>query len=270
MKKFFIILLSLVLCPLSLVGCGNQDDDKIKVGTIKYLNVTEEAFDKFYPDSDSKHIFYNDLNNMTMALQSGQIDEMSVYESVAKYFVDHNPKFEVIEPAEEMTDLFCCSMRDKDVELKNEFDAAISQMTNDGTLSRLVKRYIAEVNFNETPPVIRMPEFYNDSMVKIGVTGDLPMLDYIRPDGLPAGFNTAVLAEISQRIEKNFVLVQVESGERAIALNSGEVDVIFWAVVPDKRSLIPEDFDHPEGMTFTRPYFSDTIVHVKLKNEVTR
>ena len=59
-----------------------------------------------------------------MALQAGRIDEMSIYESVANYFVDHNPKFEVIEPAEEMTDLFCCAMRDKDVELKNEFDAA--------------------------------------------------------------------------------------------------------------------------------------------------
>ena len=257
--------MSLVLCPLSLFGCGNQDDDKIKVGTIKYLNVTEEAFDKFYPDSDSKHIFYNDLSNMTMALQAGQIDEMSIYESVANYFVDHNPKFEVIEPTAEITDLFCCAMRDKDIELKNEFDAAISQMTNDGTLAQLVKRYIVEVNFEEPSSAVEMPEFYNDSMIKIGVTGDLPMLDYIRPDGLPAGFNTALLAEISRRIEKNFVLVQVESGARAIALNSGEVDVIFWAVIPKTESTIPDDFDHPEGMTFTRPYFSDTIVHVKLK-----
>ena len=45
MKKFFIILLSLVLCLLSL-SCGNQDDDKIKVGTIKYLNVSEDVLDK--------------------------------------------------------------------------------------------------------------------------------------------------------------------------------------------------------------------------------
>ena len=190
---------------------------------------------------------------------------MSIYESVAKYFVEHNTEFEWTMPEPVLTDIFCCAMREQDTDLKNSFDAAISQMTKDGTLAQLVKRYIVEVNFEEPPSAVEMPEFYNDSMIKIGVTGDLPMLDYIRPDGLPAGFNTALLAEISRRIEKNFVLVQVESGARAIALNSGEVDVIFWAVIPKTESTIPDDFDHPEGMTFTRPYFSDTIVHVKLK-----
>lgn len=205
-----------------------------------------------------------------MALQSRQIDEMSIYESVAKYFVNHNQNFELMPQEPVLTDIFCCAMREEDAALKKEFDAAILQMSRNGTLSRLVKRYIAEVNFDDTPPIIRMPEFYNKSMIKIGVTGDLPMLDYIRPDGLPAGFNTAVLAEISQIIQKNFVLVQIESGERAIALTSGEVDVIFWAVVPDIKSGIPDDFDRPKGMIFTQPYFSDEIVHVRLKNGVTK
>lgn len=267
MKKFLPFVLMILIFT---TGCGNQDDDKIKVGTIKYLNVTEEALDEFYSNSNYKHIFFNNLSNMVMALQAGQIDEMSIYESVAKYFVDHNPNFEYILREPVLTDIFCCAMREKDIALKNEFDAAILQMSKDGTLARLVKRYIAEVHFDDTPPIIRMPDFYNDSMIKIGVTGDLPMLDYIRPDGLPAGFNTAVLAEISQIIKKNFVLVQIESGERAIALTSGEVDVIFWAVVPNGDSNIPDDFDKLSGMIFTQPYFSDEIVHVRLKNGVTK
>ena len=110
-----------------------------------------------------------------------------------------------------------------------------------------------------------MPKFYNDTMIRIGITGDLPLLDYIRPDGIPAGFNTAILAEISKLIGKNFVLVQVDSGSRAIALTSGEVDVIFWAVVPQDNEILPKNFDVPEGVILTEPYFSDKIVHVKLR-----
>lgn len=264
MKKFLIILLSFVLCSLTLAGCGNQDDGKIKIGTIKYLNVTEEALDSL--SDKRKHIFYENLANMTMALQSGQIDEMSTYGSVAKYIVDHNPNFEIVESKPPVPiDIFCCAMREEDAALKSEFDKAILQMTNNGTLALLVKKHVADSHFDATPPVIQMPEFYNDTMIKIGVTGDLPMLDYVRSDGLPAGFNTAVLAEISKIIQKNFTLVQIESGARALALTSKEVDVIFWAVVPDDVKTRPKDFDKPEGVILTVPYFSDEIVHVRLK-----
>ena len=202
---------------------------------------------------------------MAAALQSGQIDMMSTYESVAYYILARNNIVEIeeIEPA--LTDVFCCAMRAEDVALKKEFDAAILKMANDGTLTNLVKTYINKFIHRETMSIIRMPKFYNDTMIRIGITGDLPLLDYIRPDGIPAGFNTAILAEISKLIGKNFVLVQVDSGSRAIALTSGEVDVIFWAVVPQDNEILPKNFDVPEGVILTEPYFSDKIVHVKLR-----
>ena len=79
---------------------------------------------------------------MAAALQSGQIDMMSTYESVAYYILARNNIVEIeeIEPA--LTDVFCCAMRAEDVALKKEFDAAILKMANDGTLTNLVKTYI--------------------------------------------------------------------------------------------------------------------------------
>ncbi len=38
-----------------------------------------------------------------------------------------------------------------------------------------------------------------------------------------------ILSEISRRIGKNIEFVSVDSGARLLALNSGKVDVIFWA-----------------------------------------
>ena len=43
----------------------------------------------------------------------------------------------------------------------------------------------------------------------------------------PAGFNTAVLAEISKRINKNFELVDIDSNARAVALTSKKLTLYF-------------------------------------------
>ena len=266
MKNF--LLSALILVLILMTGCGT-DDNTIKVGTIKYLNLTEETLDKILKgnpklsDADRRHIFFDNINAMTAALQSGQIDEMSIYRTVALYLINNNPnhQWDMSEPI--VSDVFCCAMRKEDIVLKKEFDEAILSLTRDGTLSKLVKTYIHEVSTADTPPAVELPTFYGAEMIRIGVTGDLPLLDYISADGMPSGFNTAVLAEISRRIGKNFVLVQVDSGARAIALTSGEVDVIFWAVVPEGDTL-PADLDTPDGMILTEPYFSDGIVHVNL------
>lgn len=53
-------------------------------------------------------------------------------------------------------------------------------------------------------------------------------MDYVAEDGSFAGFNTAILAEIGKRLEKNIDLVQVDSVGRALALAQGNVDAVFW------------------------------------------
>ena len=202
---------------------------------------------------------------MLAALQAGQIKAFSTYQTVAEYLVTQNQNFEWMPADKRAVDMFCCAMLEKNVAMKDDFDKAIKEMQKDGKLTALVKTYISAHVQEEASPKVDMPTFYGAPVIKIGVTGDLPKMDYILPNGLPAGFNTAVLAEISRRIEKNFMLVQVDSGARAAALASGEVDVIFWSVFPEGTEGIPAAYDRPEGMIFTEPYFSDEIVYVRLK-----
>ena len=64
----------------------------------------------------------------------------------------------------------------------------------------------------------------------------LPPMDYVSEDGTPAGFNTAILAELGKRMNKNFELVQVDSLGWAPALTSGKVDLVFWTNGSDGRS----------------------------------
>ena len=279
MKKFFALL---AICMLVLMtGCGGEDKtlaenkSQIKLGMIKHLNVTETLLDNYFEKAASrmsqtsdlyapKHIFFDNMNSMLAALQSGQIDALSTYYSVSKYLIARNADLETVPNIPKVSDAFCCALRKEDDALKKEFDDALLKMTADGTLAKLAKTYIEDCDDNE-PPAVEMPTFDGAPTIKIAVTGDLPPLDLVTADGKPAGFNTAVLAAISQLIGKNFEIVDVDSGARAVALTSKEVDVIFWVAVPQNDTLAPPDCDTPEGVILTEPYFTDEIAHVKLK-----
>lgn len=87
----------------------------------------------------------------------------------------------------------------------------------------------------------------------------------ILADGTPAGFSTAVLAEISRRINKNIELVSVDSAARASILSSKGADVVFWVAVPKDSTLILANIDQPAGIAVTEPYYNDNIAHVGLK-----
>ena len=279
MKKFFALLM---ICSLILMtGCGGgeekkaaDDAAKIKLGMITRLNASEENFGEFMKKveetlnvkiSSHKPVFFDNLNQMQMALQSKQIDEISTYRSVARYMIAKEPRYQVLKDHSlEFVDSFCFALRDDETELRDSLNKVIEEMTSDGTLDRLTKEYITDISTEGEPPVVDLPHFDSAQTIKVAVTGDLPPLDYVSADGQPAGFNTAVLAEIGNRLIKNIELVQIDSGARAAALTSNQVDVVFWAIVPVSE-IMPDDTDKPSGLILTEPYYRDKVTHIVFK-----
>ena len=280
MKKIFALLMTLALFVVT--GCGSTGGDKpsdakeVKIGMIKRLNVSEEKFGEFIKQIEDtlkvkivSHtpVFFDDLNSMQMALQSGQVAEISTYHSVARYMLAKDPRFKVLKDHSlEFIDSFCFALRDDETELRDSLNLVIREMQDDGTLGRLTKEYITDIKTDSDPPAIELPHFDSAQTIKVGVTGDLPPFDFVSADGKPAGFNTAVLAEIGNRMLKNIEIVDVNAGARAAALTSGQIDVVFWAIVPASE-IIPSDSDKPVGVILTDPYFKDKIVHVNFNDK---
>lgn len=285
MKKIFALLM---ICALVLLtGCGgsqggsdkkpiDKDGGKIKLGMITRLNASEESFGDFMKKVEDtldvkiashKPVFFDSMPQMQTALQSGQIDEISTYRSVARYLIAKDNHYQVLKDHSlEFIDSFCFALRTDEQELINTLNKVIEEMQSDGTLDKLTKEYITDINAEHDPPIIELPHLDGAPTVKVAVTGDLPPLDFISADGKPAGFNTAVLSEISKRINVNFELVQIDSGARAAALTSKQVDIVFWAIVPVSE-IMPSDSDKPEGVALTEPYFKDKIVHMVFKTD---
>lgn len=275
LKKIFGLMVACVVTAAIFTGCGeeNKPANTIKLGMLQYLNASEIEFNGFMKsiaetfalDMPQHEVtYFTNLNSMVMALQSGQIDEISTYQPVAKYLSARNPEIETLDGHTlEFIDAFCFALRADDTELKTAVDNAIVEMRNDGTLDNLIKQYITDATGATDPPAVAFNNFEGAPIIKVAVTGDLPPLDLISADGTPAGFNTAVLAELGKRLQRNVNLIQVDSAARAAALTSGQADIVFWAIVPVSE-IIPANADKPDGVELTSPYYRGRIVHIGL------
>ena len=281
MKKVFTAVLLVFAMILS--GCGGekpsapaQDKDKATIGVITHLNASETEYngimqklEKSYRPSkanlSAEYKYFDKMNDMQMALDAGQIDMLSTYQNVAAYMIQRNDNMETIQSEKILSDSFCFALREGDTALKGDLDKAIKAMATDGKLANLSKQYIIDLKHGAEPPAVPIAQIEGADTIKVAVTGDLPPFDMVLADGTPAGFSTAVLAEVSRRINKNIELVSVDSGARASILTSKGADVVFWVAVPKDSTLIPANIDQPEGIAISEPYYHDNVAHVGLK-----
>ena len=286
-KKAVKVLLSCLMAGALFTGCGGGGGDKpaaeksavptgnIKLGMITHLNATEARMDEILkmveeeskvPVSNYTVTYYDNLKLMQMGIESGGVDQISVYKSVGNYVVANNDKYEVVSDLtlKTLSDNFCFAVRKEDTALKADLDKVINEMKADGSLDKLAKEYVTDIEKGKEPPAVEIPMTDGAQIIKVGVTGDLPPLDYVSADGKAAGFNTALLAEIAKRSGKNIEVIDIDSGARAAALSSGQIDVVFWVVVPTTNK-VPTDIDKPEGVELSEPYFKDDVEHLKLK-----
>ncbi len=279
MKKF---LAAICAVGLLMTGCGGEqtsDENSqtriVKLGMISHLNASEKQMEEYlFKVQEKTHakvvnhvpVFFDSLTAMQMAAEAGNVDQISTYKSVADYLIANNAGFELAnaDSIKGLGDSFCFAVRKDDANLKADLDKVVAEMKADGSLAKLVKDYIIDVD-KTNPPKVDLPTIDGADTIKVGVTGDLPPLDFVNTDGTPAGFNTALLAEIAKRLGKNIAVVQIDSGARAAALSSEQIDVIFWATVPLDDTLIPADVDKPEGVELSAPYFEDSVEHLQLK-----
>ena len=333
MKKLISLTLALVLALAALAVPAMAQGKK--VGVLTYLNATEEqtvpylsilrTIGRYYAEkatgvsaqddmfSDFDIVFYDTLDAMLMGLNAGEIDSMITHLMTARYLCSENPELCLPPYLQEMTDDeineyfvnesafahddFAFMLLEGNEALCEEFNAAIESIKNDdeGTLDQLVwDQIITPISSGLIIPV-EMPVFEGEDKIWVAITGALPPMDYIAPDGSAAGFNTALLAEIAERLHKNIELVVVDSIGRAAALASGTVDVVFWTRTKSALEAVSEEgmlmdaldaemaegkstlsdqieallsydeglnLDRPEGTIVTMPYYSAAIVPV--------
>lgn len=207
---------------------------------------------------------FDSLAEMLMALDAGKIDYMELGRFVGEYILrlkGNSEKYAAYMFSTGVT--YYLSMGFKEGNKWFEpFNEAIKAMAKDKTLLFLKARYVMDAD--EIPEPVKFEKFPEADTVKIAVTGDMPPLDYVATDGTPAGFNTAMLAEIARRLKINIELVSVNTGARVSALASGRADGVF--LFQFEKTSRMKNYDVTAGVTLTEPYYAeDTLIYIVKK-----
>ena len=215
-------------------------------------SILAQVLDRDYKVEGSSVKFYDNLTLMQMALSKGEIDVITTPECVGEYMLRTNSllKLRGFMLNKNATALAFGFLEEKK-ELRDRFSKAVEDMEREGAIGLLARDFISGPQAIN-PPAVEIAKFDDAETINAAITGDQPPLDYIAEDGTPAGFNTAILAEIGRRLHVNINPVIVETASRAVSLTSGRADVVFWFQVFEGYDKQP---DIPEGVIVSTPYY---------------
>jgi len=242
-----------------------------RIGALTCIGMTEDDVKQWAADvaaaegkdtpyvNDNTIVFYDNIQAMLLALDSGEIDRKSIGSLTANYIAAHNEGLVCANRQHNAVLGYSIAMLGENGKWIDSINTVIADMRDDGTLDALRAQYIDNLGDADPKPVA-LPGIEGSETIRIAVTGDLPPMDVILADGTPADFNTAFLAALSRRVGVNFELVSVQSSARAEALASGMVDALFWTrgVYDQDGNALPYPLDRMEDIVVSAPYLMDS------------
>ena len=156
MKKVFTAVLLVFAMILS--GCGGEktsepanSKEKVTIGVITRLNASEveyndmmQKLEKSYRPSkanlSANYKYFDKMNDMQLALESGQIDMLSTYQNVANYMLQRSDDKEILPSEKILSDSFCFAVREGDTMLKNDLNKAIKACKSVKTIHYRIER----------------------------------------------------------------------------------------------------------------------------------
>ena len=190
-----------------------------------------------------------------------------IEEYTAKYVAARNENIIVGYPATDCVKThFSMMTMDTNKEVYDILNNAIKAMKEDGTLDSLIESEL-KAYINSDPEPKDLPHFDGARTIKIGVTGDIPPMDFVAANGKAAGFNIALLTEIANRAQVNIELVHIEADARAMALSSNKVDAVFWTKSATCTVCNATATEKIDGTIVTESYYSDYTASIRLKSD---
>ncbi len=269
MKKKFLCSLVLVLslalsADAEIIGTLNRSNANIpESAEVNDVMLTQgykdellaSVFDKNFKAEGTSMKFYDSLMLMQLALNKGDIEVFSAPEFVGEYLLRSNPEYIMRGFMMGRNPIaLAFGFLEEKKELCEKFSKAIEAMENEGKIGLLARDFITGPKA-ANPETVKFEKFDDAEIINVAVTGDMPPLDYVGADGQPAGFNTAILAEIGRRLHVNIKTITVETGARPAALKSGRADAVFWLQLFSGYEDFTKQPDIPEGVIVSTPYF---------------
>ncbi|MDO4731228.1 MAG: transporter substrate-binding domain-containing protein [Clostridia bacterium] len=275
MKKivamFMVCCLTFLLCACS-ADNTKKEVPKTKIGLLKTICGKEEFIKShFVADHtsgtiDYDFVEYQTLSALVSAVTIRDIKGFSINESTAQYLLGKYSELSYNTAGTgTRTEDFSMVTLTENKEVYDLLNENIKQLKADGTMQALIDNSLTAYIQKDPEPTQAQPHYEGAKTIKIGLTGDLPPMDFVTPDGDFAGFNVELLSEIARREQVNIEYVKVNSGDRKKYLQRGSVDAVFWSRTVNCLEHNVSWSEIIDGMSLTESYFSDDTVYMNSK-----
>lgn len=206
---------------------------------------------------------YPTISDAMFALRTGKADTILSMDAAASYVAKQDPTlYTYMDPRLEGFNQISLSMLvlKRNEALGKDIDRAIAHLTETGELADMTKRmFSGDV---QEPRSVAEP---TGEKMYVGVTGDIPPIDYVDAAGNPVGFNVSLMTAIGAYLGREVEFVQTNKGGIVIALITGKIDVVFWqeqALAPEIQEMVGQLSDN---LYVTTPYLSLDVTAIELK-----
>ncbi len=220
-----------------------------KIGTVNALVLSDVFITMFNvaAGASAKELqYYSSLKDGVKAVKDDKIAAFLVADFSAKYLEQTDEELALLKVKPIDTNISLVTKKGNN-ELLKSLNDAIKKLKQEKILDELLQKWVFEFDPKAERTDMSVPEIKDAPTLKVGISGDLPPLDFIDENGNPYGFNVAFMTEISKMLNKNIEFVNINADSRIRSLLSNDIDIFFWQTVPDNTLAVMVSKTSPDA-----------------------
>ena len=257
-----------VLFAVSMAGCGSsastakkvevtsvEDLADLKIGVQTGTTGDSQASDAVNADSQMQR--YNKGADAIQALKNGKIDCVVIDSLPAEKFVAANDDLKIVEGIFDTEEYAMCFKKGN--ELRDEFNTALAELKEDGTLDEIMSNYIGD-EVGQHPYESPADADHSKGTLTMATNAEFPPYESIDGDKV-VGIDVDILAAIAEDQGFEYELKSLGWDAAIAACQSGQADaMIAGASITDERKAsgwMFSDGYYDSNQTLTVPEDSD-------------
>ena len=205
-----------------------------------------------YEDETTTVERYTKTNDAVQALKQGKLDCIILDEQPAKYYVEANKDLKILEEAFEPEDYAICVAKEN-TELKDQLNAALATLKENGTLANILANYIGEDDVKGTMPYVSSNTDYSNGKLVMVTDATFPPYEYYEGgDGKIVGIDIDLAQAIADILKMELAVQDIAFDSIVTSVQTGKADIGVAGLTVTEDRL--------ENVDFTEPYTTSTQV----------
>ena len=236
--KILSIVFALVLMVSCFAACGGDKADTLKIGV--QTNTTGDLYSS-WDFGDDAVVRYDNGALAVEALKNNKVDIVIIDNEPAKAYVAANTGLKILETEYTEEDYAICFQKG-DTELKNAVDGALKALIDDGSVKKIVDKYINSGDATEELAGVPVTAVDTDKPNLVMATNaEFPPYEYIDGD-MYYGIDVEVAKIIADKLGYDLIIENVAFDSIIPGVQSGNYDMGMAGMTVTDERLQSVDF----------------------------